>query len=74
MTYIENKLGSNIRATDLASVVRLSTGYFFRAFRESFGETPFEYIMKRRVLRAQEMMLSSRLPLPQIAIECGMCD
>src|SRR6266481_2135432 len=32
------------------------------------------YIEKRRILRAQEMMLSSRYSLLQIALECGMCD
>ncbi len=38
--YIEEKLDSTIRAGDLAGLVRLSTSYFFRAFRNTFGETP----------------------------------
>ena len=73
-SYIEDKLGSSIRATDLAGVVRLSTSHFFRAFRRTFGETPRAYIMQRRIRRAQELMLTSRLPLSQVALECGMCD
>jgi len=73
-SYIEDKLDSSIRATALAGVVQLSTSHFFRAFRNSFGEAPIAYIMKRRILRAQEMMLSSRCSLLQIALECGMCD
>jgi len=73
-SYIEDNLGSNIRATDLTGIVQLSTSHFFRAFRNSFGEAPLAYIMKRRILRAQEMMLSSRCSLLQIALECGMCD
>jgi len=73
-SYIEEKLDSSIRATALAGVVQLSTSHFFRAFRNSFGEAPIAYIMKRRILRAQEMMLSSRCSLLQIALECGMCD
>src|SRR5258708_9453311 len=72
--YIEEKLDSTIRAEDLAGLVRLSTSYFFRAFRKSFGETPVAYIMKRRMLRAQEIMLKSRVSLSQVALECGMCD
>jgi transcriptional regulator GlxA family with amidase domain len=39
-SYIESKLDSTIRATDLAGVVRLSASHFFRAFRKSFGESP----------------------------------
>jgi AraC family transcriptional regulator len=73
-SFIEYKLDSSIRATDLAGVVRLSTSYFFRAFRQTFGESPLAYIMRRRIRRAQELMLTSRLPLSQVALECGMCD
>ena len=73
-SYIADKLDSRIRATDLAGVVQLSTSHFHRAFRRTFAETPAAYIMKRRVRRAQELMLASRRPLSQVALECGMCD
>ena len=73
-SFIEDKLDASIRATDLAGVVRLSTSHFFRAFRRTFGESPLAYIMQRRIRRAQELMLTSRLPLSQVALECGMCD
>jgi AraC family transcriptional regulator len=72
--YIEEKLDATIRARDLASLVRLSTSYFFRAFRKTFGDTPGAYIMRRRMLRAQDLMLKSRVSLSQVALECGMCD
>jgi AraC family transcriptional regulator len=73
-SHIEDNLGSNIRATDLAGIVQLSTSHFFRAFRATFGEAPLAYIMERRIRRAQELMLTSRRPLSQVALECGMCD
>lgn len=73
-SYIEDKLDSTIRVSDLAGLVRLSSSHFFRAFRETFGETPFNYVMKRRMVRAQQLMLTSRVPLSQVALACGMCD
>ena len=73
-SYIEEKLDSSIRATDLAGFVQLSTSHFFRAFRKTFGESPLTYIMKRRIRRAQQLMLTSQLRLSQVALECGMCD
>jgi AraC family transcriptional regulator len=73
-SYIEDKLDSSIRAGDLAGLVQLSTSHFFRAFRETFSESPVAYVMKRRMLRAQELMSKSRVSLTQIALECGMCD
>jgi AraC family transcriptional regulator len=72
--HIEDKLDSTIRARDLAGLVRLSTSHFFRAFRKTFGDTPGAYIMKRRMLRAQQLMLKPRVSLSQVALECGMCD
>jgi AraC family transcriptional regulator len=73
-SYIEDKLDSSIRVTDLAGVAQLATSHFFRAFRQTFGESPIAYIMRRRIRRAQELMLKSRMPLSQVALECGMCD
>ena len=72
--YIADNLASNIRADDLAAIVQLSTSHFFRAFRETFGQAPLAYIMHQRVLHAQEMMLNSRRPISNIALDCGMCD
>ena len=73
-SYIEDKLDSSIRATELAGLVQLSPSHFFRAFRKTFGESPLAHIMKRRIRRAQDLMLASRIPLSQVALECGMCD
>jgi AraC family transcriptional regulator len=73
-SHIEDKLDSRIRVTELADIVRLSGSHFFRAFRRTFGESPLSYIMKRRIRRAQQLMLTSRLRLSQVALECGMCD
>jgi AraC family transcriptional regulator len=73
-SYIEDKLDSTIRVSDLAGLVRLSSSHFCRAFRETFGETPLTYVMKRRMVRAQQLMLMSRVSLSQVALACGMCD
>jgi AraC family transcriptional regulator len=72
--YVAANIGSTIRVGDLACLARLSVGHFFRAFRESFGEPPFAYIARQRIELAQSLMLSSRVPLSQIALDCGMCD
>ena len=73
-SHIEDNLDSRLRATDLAELVQLSGSHFFRSFRKTFGEAPLSYIKKRRIRRAQQLMLTSRLRLSQVALECGMCD
>jgi len=73
-SYIETNLGSPIRTESLASVARLSRSHFSRAFRNSFGDSPIEYIIRRRIERAQELMLSTNASLSQIAHDCGFAD
>ena len=72
--HIAANLSSCIRAADLAHAAGLSTGHFFRAFRESFGEPPLAYVTRERIRRCQELLLSSRASLSEIALDCGMCD
>jgi AraC family transcriptional regulator len=72
--YIETHLAEKISAIDLADLLEMSTGRLFRAFKISVGITPFRYIARRRVELACTMLRSTREPLSQVAIACGMCD
>lgn len=40
----------------LAAVAHMSAGHFHRSFREAFGETPYGYLMTRRVERAMTLL------------------
>ena len=72
--YIDTHLDLTIGTADFAGLVKLSVFHFCRAFRVSFGESPHTYVMRRRVERAQGLMLRTSSPLAQIAIECGLAD
>jgi len=72
--FIDGSLDSKIRLQDCASEVRLSASHFSRAFKVTFGTTVLGYIHRRRVERAQRMMLRSDKPLSQIALACGFAD
>jgi AraC family transcriptional regulator len=73
-THIETHLDSSIRITELAQFAQLSPFHFCRVFRVSFGHSPHNYITRRRIERAQGLMLTTNLPLGQIAIDCGLSD
>jgi AraC-like DNA-binding protein len=60
--------------SELAALVRLSTGHFTRAFRQSFGVSPHTFIIDQRVNAAKRMILESDAPLAEIALSCGMAD
>jgi len=74
LSYIEANLDTTIRSHELSALTRLSTCYFFRAFKASLGVSPFVYIQERRIERACRMMLSGAESLSQIAYACGLCD
>lgn len=73
-SHIEADLDKSIRSRDLATLLELSPCHFSRAFRNSFGSSPIEYVIRRRMERAQGLMLSTDAPLSQIALECGLAD
>jgi AraC family transcriptional regulator len=73
-SHIEAHLDQPIRNEDLAALVRLNPSHFGRAFRNSFGEPPHEYLIRRRVEHAQGLMLSTGASLSEIALDCGLAD
>jgi AraC family transcriptional regulator len=73
-THIETRLDGTIRTKDLANLVQLSAFHFCRVFRASFGHSPHSYVTRRRIERAEGLMLTSKLPLGQIAADCGFSD
>jgi len=73
-THIEANLDASIRVKELAELAKLSIFHFCRAFRDSFGDSPHGYVMRRRLERAQGLMLTTSASLGQIAADCGMAD
>ena len=48
--------------------------HFARAFRDSVGLTPHSYIVRRRLLQAQELLAKTEQPLAEIALSTGFAD
>jgi AraC-like DNA-binding protein len=72
--HIEENLEGPVHLEAMAAVAARSVCYFSRAFKVTFGETPHAYVMRRRVRRAQDLMLTSDEPLSHIALACGFAD
>jgi AraC family transcriptional regulator len=72
--YIESNISRNLCVADLAAIAQLSISHFSRAFKVSFGQPPITYVKVRRVRHAQILMLNTREPLSQVALDCGLYD
>ena len=64
-------LGRRVRLEDLAARAGVSLFHFARAFRTSTGETPYAFVQRLRVEKAQQLLGETDLPLGRIALECG---
>src|SRR5881275_3397450 len=49
----------------------LSRYHFLRLFREAFATTPHQYLMRRRIEKAKELLRSRRLSVTDVCFEVG---
>ncbi|MFF4734625.1 helix-turn-helix domain-containing protein [Streptomyces sp. NPDC001262] len=55
----------------LANVALMSPGHFSRSFRAAFGETPYSYLMTRRVERAKALLRRGDLSVTEVCFAVG---
>src|SRR6188768_991219 len=55
----------------LARAALMSTGHFARSFRAAYGETPYGYLMTRRIERAKALLRRGDLPVTEVCVEVG---
>lgn len=67
-------LAADISLKELAAACGVSVTHFARAFRQTTGTAPYQWLQKMRLERAKEMLASQRQPLSEIAAECGFAD
>jgi AraC family transcriptional regulator len=69
--YMEANLGEPIGLTSIAAAAGLSRMHFAAQFRVTTGLRPHEYLLQRRIERAQQLLSTTRLPLIEIAFDVG---
>jgi AraC family transcriptional regulator len=71
---LRSRSDGNITVSEIADACSLSRSHFIRAFRETTGYTPYQWLLMQRVERACELLRDSALSLAEIAIACDFCD
>jgi AraC family transcriptional regulator len=73
--YIMENLGGNPTLEQMAAVARLSPSHFARQFRAATGFAPHQYVITRRVERAQQLLRDEdELSLAEVAFRTGFTD
>jgi AraC family transcriptional regulator len=73
-SYIEEHLSEQISLATLAELVRLSTYYFCRAFKQSFGVPPHRYHTNRRVEEAKVLLASRKCSVTEVGLTLGFSE
>lgn len=55
----------------LASVAHMSAGHFSRQFKLAYGESPYSYLMTRRIERAMALLRRGDLSVTDVCFEVG---
>jgi AraC-like DNA-binding protein len=55
----------------LAGTALMSTAHFSRQFRATYGETPYSYLMTRRIERAKALLRRGDLSVTEVCLEVG---
>ena len=72
--YVNAHLHEPLGLEKLAGAVGLGLWSFTRRFRDSFGCTPHQYLVERRLERARELLVRSQMPVKEVAFVCGFAD
>ena len=69
--YMEANLAKALSIAEIADHACLSPHHFLRSFKQVFGETPHQYLMRRRLERAQHLLMRTNLSVTDICIGIG---
>ena len=69
--YIEENLDEPLSLFEIATLADMSVRHMSRAFKATTGYAPHDYIVRRRIMKATELIRSGQLGLADIAIAVG---
>ena len=69
--YIDAHLSESIGLADIAASAGLTRMHFAAQFRRATGLRPHEYLLRRRIEHAQQLLLSSKHNVFDVALSCG---
>lgn len=69
--YMDENFEQGITVAEAAQYVFLSQGYFTRAFKDELGISPMNYLMRKRIEKACELLENNEIKVSSIAVQSG---
>lgn len=74
LDYIDDNFRKDISLNEISEELNISSYYFSKLFKDETGEGFVEYLTKRRVDKAKEMLKDPEKSIKEIGSECGYFD
>lgn len=74
ISYIEDNLGQPLQVERLAAVANMSRAHFVRVFTSATTLAPSDFVMARRMDRAERLLLATELSVTEIAAMVGFAN
>jgi AraC family transcriptional regulator len=74
LAYIDAHLASSFTTADLARECNMSVNHFARAFRVTHGMPPRQWVIRRRIACAKNLLVDARNSLTDVALSCGFAE
>lgn len=74
LQYINLHIYENINLDDLAKVACITKSYFIRFFRKNLGMSPLQYINRKKIERAQLLLITEDITINELAYRLGFSD
>lgn len=71
---LDANLSGRILLAELAGACNLSVRQFTRAFRQTTGMAPHQWLLHRRIDKARDLLANTTRPVASVAGECGFAD
>jgi AraC-like DNA-binding protein len=68
---MDREFATPLDVATLARVALMSTAHFARQFRAAYGETPYSYLMTRRIERAKALLRLGELSVTEVCMAVG---
>jgi AraC-like DNA-binding protein len=68
---IDREYARPLDVAELARAALMSPAHFSRQFRATYGETPYAYLMTRRIERAKLLLRRGDLSVTEVCLEVG---
>ena len=72
--FIKSNYSRNIKLDDVAAAVYLSPNYFSSLFKKITGYTFSNYLIKKRIESAKELLGETNIPIKKIVYHVGFED